>query len=134
MDSVSQMWQEIVARPSGPLAMRFYLQPTMAAIFAIRDGLKDARNGKPAYFWTMFSHPERRGELIRDGWKSIGKIFILAAILDIVYQLLVLHAIHPLQTLFVATLLALVPYICLRGPVNRIAKRVRRRPDSSKAA
>jgi hypothetical protein len=134
MDSLSQIWQEIVARPSGPFAMRFYLQPTMAAIFAIRDGLKDARDGKPPYFWTLFSHPERRKELIRDGWKSVGKIFILAAVLDIIYQLIVLHAVHPLQTLFIASLLALVPYICLRGPVNRIARRVRQRPDSSKAA
>jgi hypothetical protein len=120
---VNQVWQEIAERPNGPLAMRFYLQPAMAALFAIRDGLKDARAGKPAYFWNLFSNPAYRRELIHEGWKSVCKIYILAAILDVVYQLIVFHAIRPLQTLLVATMLAIVPYVALRGPVNRIAKR-----------
>ena len=120
---VNRLWQEIAERPDGPLAMRFYLQPTMAALFAIRDGLKDAREGKPAYFWHLFSNPAHRRELIHAGWKSVGKIYIFAAILDVVYQLIVFHAIRPLQTLLVAAILAIVPYVALRGPVNRIARR-----------
>jgi hypothetical protein len=31
--------------------------------------------------------------------------------------------IYPLELIFTATLLALVPYFILRGPVNRIARR-----------
>jgi hypothetical protein len=120
---VHQVWQEVAERPGGPLALRFYLQPTMAVFFAIRDGLKDARAGKPAYFWDLFTNPVHRRERIHEGWKSVGKIYILAAILDVVYQLIVLHAIRPVQTLLVATMLAIVPYIALRGPINRIARR-----------
>ena len=34
---------EIVARPDGPFAFRFYFHPLMAAIsFAVRDGIGDA--------------------------------------------------------------------------------------------
>jgi len=113
--------------------MRFYLQPTMAAFLAIRDGLKDARAGKPAYFWDLFNNPAHRRERIREGWKSIGKVFTLAAILDLAYQLIVFHAIRPLQTLVVATLLALVPYVLLRGPINRLAT-ARGRKSPKKAA
>jgi hypothetical protein len=124
-ESLHQVWQRIAARPSGPFALRFYLQPAMATIFAIRDGLRDAKAGKPAYFWSLFRDRENRRQLIRGGWKSVGKIFIVAVILDIVYQLVVLHAIHPLETLFVATTLALIPYVIFRGPINRVVRKVR---------
>src|SRR5213593_38853 len=109
-DWVYRLWQEVAERPNGPLAVRFYLQPAMAAFFALRDGLKDAKAGRPAYFWELFSNAPHRRELIHDGWKSVGKVFILAAVLDVVYQLIVLHAVRPVQTLLVATTLALIPY------------------------
>jgi hypothetical protein len=98
----------------------------MATFFAIRDGLKDARTGRPAYLWALFTHPQHRRELLRDGWRSAGKIVIIAAVLDVIYQLIVLHGHRPVQTVFIATLLAVVPYIMFRGPVNRIATMIRR--------
>jgi hypothetical protein len=121
----NQIWQEIVARPDGPLALRFYMQPTMAAFLALRDGLKDSIDGKPPYLWAVFKDVDQRRELVRNGWTSVGKVFILAAILDVIYQFIVFDAIRPLQTLFVATVLAIVPYILLRGPINRIITVVR---------
>ena len=84
-DWLHQAWQEIAARPEGPLAMRFYIQPSMSTFFAIRDGLKDARMGRPPYFWSLFTDPTHRVERLKNGWRSIGKIFILAAVLDVVY-------------------------------------------------
>jgi hypothetical protein len=126
-DWLHQTWQEIAARPEGPLAMRFYLQPSMSTFFAIRDGLKDARKGRPPYFWSVFTDPTHRTDLVQDGWRSIGKIFILAAALDILYQLIVMHELRPLQTILIATLLAVVPYLIVRGPINRIAMWLRQR-------
>jgi hypothetical protein len=120
---VTRTLQEIAERPDGPMAFRFYMQPAMATFFAIRDGLKDARSGKPPYFWALFTHPERRRELIHDGWKSVGKIAILAVVLDLIYELIVLHGLRPIQTLIVACLLAVIPYVIFRGPVNRVAKK-----------
>src|SRR5215471_16676752 len=48
-----RIWFQELARPSGPMKFRFVLQPLMAAIFAARDGLKDARTGRPPFFWAM---------------------------------------------------------------------------------
>ncbi len=96
------------------------MQPTMAAIFAVIDGIKDAKEGKPAYFWEIYTNPKDRRELLVLAWKRVGKIFILAVILDVIYQLKVTHWIYPGETLTVALVLAVVPYILLRGPVNRI--------------
>jgi hypothetical protein len=112
--------ESLFARLDGPLHFRLIVQPAMAAIFAVIDGVKDAKLGKPAYFWEVVTSPEHRRELIKDAWKRVGKIFILAVILDVVYQLKVTHWVYPGETLTVAILLAVVPYLLLRGPINRI--------------
>jgi len=90
---------------------------------ATRDGLKDARQGQPAYFWSLFTEPILRRELLRNGWRSISKVFIIAVVLDIIYQLIVFRWFYPFETLIVAVLLALIPYLLVRGPVNRIKRR-----------
>ena len=123
MEELTRIWHEIIARPEGPLAMRFYLQPIMALIFAVRDGIRDAKQNRPAYFWGMLAQANQRRDLMRSGWKSVGKIFVVAMIMDIVYQLLVLRGIRPVQTILVAVTVAIVPYVLLRGPVSRIARR-----------
>jgi hypothetical protein len=46
----------------------------------------------------------------------------VAIVLDCIYQLVTVQFIYPLELLFTATLLALIPYILLRGPFNRIAR------------
>ena len=123
---MADLWQRIVehlfGRLDGPLHFRFFIQPLMAVIFATIDGIKDAKLGKPAYFWAVIFNPGHRKELIKDGWKHVGKIFILAVILDIVYQLIVHHWIYPGEILIVAFFLAIVPYVLLRGPVNRLIR------------
>jgi len=130
-DLLTRFWHEIVARPSGPMAIRFYLQPCMATILAVRDGLRDARSGKPAYFWSLLTDHEHRTERLHEGWRSIGKVFVLAIFLDIVYQLFVQRGFHPVQTVFIAVALAIVPYLVFRGPLNRVAQLLTRRRDSS---
>ena len=94
----------------------------MAIIFATLDGIKDAKLGKPPWFWAVATAPEHRKELLKNGWKHFGKIFILAIILDVVYAWKVQDRIYPLETITVALLLAVVPYMLLRGPVNRIVR------------
>ena len=48
--------------------------------------------------------------------------FLLALALDCIYQLMTVRFVYPLELLFTATLLALVPYALLRGPFNRLAR------------
>lgn len=121
-------WQRIVedlfARLDGPLHFRFIVQPLVATIFAVIDGVKDAKAGKPPYFWALLSTPERRGEMVKEGWKSVGKIFIVAMILDIVYQLKVHSTVYAGELLIVAFALAIAPYLVLRGPINRLVRLV----------
>ena len=123
MDSMwTRMASQLLARVSGPMKFRVVLQPAMAVFFAVRAGLADAKAGRAPYFWGLLSDPGQRAAMIKDGWKSVGRVFILALVLDAVYQLIVLHFIYPGEMIIVAVILALVPYLIVRGLVTRVAR------------
>ena len=118
---LARIWENLGGRVGGPMTFRLILQPLVASVLAISAGLKDARAGRPAYFWAILTDAANRRDLIRDGWKSIAKVFTLAMIIDVVYQVIVFKWVYPSEVLILAFLLACVPYLLLRGPVNRLA-------------
>jgi len=122
-DILMRIADNLTDRISGPMKFRLLLQPIMASIFAIIAGLKDAKAGKPPYFWALATEPGHRGDMLKDGWKSVGKVFVLALLLDVVYQVIVLRFVYPGEAVIVAFILAIAPYLILRGLVNRIASR-----------
>src|SRR5215469_18379356 len=85
----SDLWWGFVSRTEGPLKFRFLMQPAMAIFLGIHGGIRDWRQGKPAYFWEFLVDPGRRKELLHEGWHSLGKLLILAVALDCVYQIIV---------------------------------------------
>ena len=120
------LWQtleHLVGRIEGLFSMRFLFQPLVASILAVRAGLKDARNHRAPYLQRVISNPSERRALIREGFIDILRVFIVALILDVLYQVIVLQWFYPLQTLIVATVLSIVPYTLVRGPVSRIFSR-----------
>lgn len=121
-DILYRIFENLTDRVSGPMKFRLILQPLMAITFAILDGRKDAQEGKPPYFWALFTNPGHRRDLLQNGWKSVGKIFIIALVLDAVYQYIELRWFFPFEALLVAFILAIVPYLALRGPANRILR------------
>jgi hypothetical protein len=117
-----RIWANVMDRVGGPMTFRLVLQPIMAMLLAVRAGVKDAREGRPPFLWTILTEPSRRMQLIREGWKSTARVFILAVVMDIIYQFIVQRWIYPGEVVIVAVLLALVPYLLIRGPVTRIAR------------
>jgi hypothetical protein len=124
---LTRVWENLVGRVHGPLTFRLLLQPAIAIYFATRAGLRDAREDRAPYFWALIYDPTHRHEMLHQGWRDVGKIFVIAVILDVIYQLLVVRWIYPGETLIVATILALIPYLLLRGLVTRIVRPVLRR-------
>lgn len=122
-DVFSRIGENLIGRVSGPMKFRLLLQPLMATIFAVKAGLKDAREYRPAYFWAIFSEPSLRRDLLKEGWQAVGKVFIIAIIIDAVYQYIVFRWFYPFEAVMVAFVLAAIPYLLIRGPVNRIARR-----------
>jgi hypothetical protein len=121
---MTEIWTRVAEnlgdRLGGPMSFRFILQPVVAAIFAVVSGLQDARLGRPPYLWTVLKDPAQRASLIREGWTRIGKVFLVAIALDLIYQIMVLE-VYPGEALVVAVLLAIIPYAVLRGVVTRVA-------------
>jgi hypothetical protein len=134
LEMLSRMLEDLAGRTSGPMHIRLLLQPAMALFFGVRDGMRDAREGRPPYFWALFTQPEHRRELLRSGWKSVGKVFVIAVVLDAIYQLIVLRWFYPGEALVTAFILACIPYVLIRGPVNRIVRSRRRRADDLRRA
>ena len=118
-DTLARIWEHLVGRLTGPLTFRVLLQPTMSTLFAVRDGLRDARARRPPFLWTILGSPDDRRRLIRDGLLAIGKLILMALVVDFLYQLIVFRRLYPVEAIDVAFLLAVVPYFVIRGPVNR---------------
>ena len=119
---VTRLWDNLMGRIGGPMTFRLILQPAMALFFGIRDGLRDAREGRRPHFWTILTDPTRRWPRLRESWGAVGKVFVIAVVIDGIYQYIALRWLYPGEALIVAFVLALVPYVLIRGPVNRIAR------------
>jgi len=121
-ESIKQIGQAFIGRVHGPFAFRLILQPLAAAFIACRAGLRDARAGRPPFGWAVITNPADRHDLLREGWKEMARVFIVAVAVDLLYEAIVFHAVYPAQSLIVATVLALLPYPLFRGSLNRIAR------------
>jgi len=121
MHHLARIIEDLAGRLDGPLHFRFIFQPLMAVFFAIRDGRRDAREGRAPF--RLFTRPNQRREVLLSSWKSLGKVFIIAVILDAIYQFLELRWFYPGEALLVALILAVLPYFLLRGTVNYFSRR-----------
>jgi hypothetical protein len=119
---VEQFWHDLVERPDGPTRFRFVLQPLMASIVAIRDGLKDARSGRSPYFATVLGNSQERIGRLREGLNATARIIALGLVMDVIYQAVVFKTFYPDQALVVALVLAFVPYLIVRGVTARILR------------
>ena len=122
-ETLVRVWGDLVGRVGGPLTLRLVIQPTVATLLALRAGLNDSRRGRTPYFWNILLNLDQRKDLLREGWKDVGKLFIMAVVLDTVYQLIVARWVYPFETLIVAVVLAFVPYVLVRGLASRLAQR-----------
>jgi hypothetical protein len=121
LEIVNRGVEQLFGRAIGPLNFRLVVMPTVVTLLAIRAGLRDAREGQPAFLWGIISDPNRRRQRMLAAWKDITRIFIVAIVLDTLYQLMVLRAFYVVQALIVAVACAIVPYVIFRGPATRLA-------------
>lgn len=119
---LERIWQNLLDRPSGPMAFRTILQPTMASIAALVDGINDARTGRNPYLWTVLTNPLKRSSRLHEGLISTARIILLGLGMDLIYQYLVFDTFHPAEAVIIAGALCFLPYLLLRGPIMRIAR------------
>jgi hypothetical protein len=122
-DVVERMWANLTGRPSGRMSFRFILQPSMAAIAAIHDGIRDARTGRSPFLSTVLREPQKRTRRLTEALNATARIILLGIAMDVIYQLIELKTFYPGEAPIIAVLLAFFPYLLIRGPAARIARK-----------
>src|SRR5277367_539575 len=117
-----RVWEQLIERRGGPMTFRFILQPAMAAIAALRDGVNDAKSGRPPYFWALLTNPLEDSHRLYEGLISTARVILLGLCMDAIYQWIVLKTFYPGEAVIVAIGLAFFPYLLLRGPITRLAR------------
>ena len=85
-ESLDRLWKDTLARPGGPMTFRFILQPAMAALAAVHDGVEDARLGRTPYILSILRGIEPRGARLWESVVSTARILILGVVMDSIYQ------------------------------------------------
>lgn len=122
LDALSRVYHDILGRATGPLNFRLVVMPIVVTILAVRAHLRDVREGRPTVLGAFFKNPDARRRLFRSGLKDVGKVFVVAVVLDTTYQLIVFRWVYPGEVLFIAVVCAIVPYVLVRGPITRILR------------
>jgi len=114
-----QFFRDMLARLSGPGRLRFILQPLVAIVFGVRDGLRDARAGSPAFLWALLFHSGHRPAMLRSSWAAIRDVVALAILADLISQMLIFRQANPFAALLLGPVLISAPYSCARALANQ---------------
>jgi hypothetical protein len=122
LDMLGRATEQLIGRASGPLNFRLVVMPTVVTILAVLADRRDARAGRPAPLGAFITDPIERRRLLRLAIKDIGRVFIVAIVLDTIYQVWVFGWVYPGEVLIVAVACAIVPYVLVRGPIIRLVR------------
>lgn len=116
-----QFLTELPQRFTGPGRLRFILQPIFAILLGVRGGLADANTDTPPYLFGLLFGTGRRKELVRSG-AAIRSLLAMGIILDVIFQLIIYHSVHPGAVLLVAPILICIPYAISRALTTRLRR------------
>ena len=117
-----RFWSDIAERLHGPMTFRFYLQPAMALLAAVPDGIRDARAGHKAFFWSALWDSTATTGRLKEGFNSVARVILLGLSMDVIYQLKALDQFYPAEAAMMAILLAVVPYFIFRWAIEHAAR------------
>lgn len=123
---MEELFPELAERFHGPFSARLFLQPCIALFFAIRDGIRDGREGADPYIWALVFKSGERRDRIQQAWASAGKVAIMAFALDCLFQYVASGGIRIVEAAAMALILCVIPYTLVRGPASRATRALRR--------
>jgi hypothetical protein len=112
-------FEDIPKRLTGPGRFRFVLQPLVALLLGIRDGMIDARAGRPPYLYNLLFYQGQRRELLRSSFDTVINLILMGILLDSIVQWLILGASYPGAALVIGPVLITIPYVLARALTNR---------------
>jgi len=120
-DFINNFLNGVGIRHEGPLSFRLILQPVMSLVYAVIAGVKDAKAGRvPFLIDGLILGKADRKESLKELWKNVGKVFILAVIMEVIFEIIEFKTVHPFEVIKVSFFLAIIPYLIFRGLTERI--------------
>lgn len=120
-DWIENILNAIGIRHSGPLSIRLIIQPIMSLAYAVISGIKDAKAGRvPFLIDGLILGKENRKVALTELWKNVGKLFIMAVIMEVIFEIIEFKTVHPFEVIRVSFFLSILPYIIFRGVAERI--------------
>jgi hypothetical protein len=131
-DAIQRIVEGIVARVTGPMHLRFMLQPAMAILLGIRDGRLDAKAGIVPFIWKLVFEPGERKKALKSALGTLLTPIIIGTLMDAIAQYLIFQHIRPMVALLVGTFVMGLPYAAARALSNRIATSMAKRREDVK--
>ena len=122
MEIHHRFWADIFGRVGGPMTLRFILQPAMAFLAALHDGIRDARYGHKSFFWSVGEGSQEQSGRLREGLISTARVALIGLGLDAIYQFKEFDRFYPVEAVMMALLLAVLPYFVFRWIVENVAR------------
>jgi len=94
----------------------------IAIVLGVRGGRTDARVGNPPYLFGLLFGAGHIGELLRSGVTAVRNLVALGIIMDLVFQLVLYHSVHPGAALLVGPIFIAFPYAMSRALTTRLRR------------
>jgi hypothetical protein len=117
-----QFFDDMFARLSGPGRLRFIIQPTIALLLGLRDGVRDLREGLLPFLWVCFQKNLRQKALVH-AFQAIRDLVSVAIVLDVIFQFIIFDDVHPGASLLLGPVLIAIPYAVSRSLTTQIGGR-----------
>jgi hypothetical protein len=124
-----QFVDELPQRLTGPVRLRFVLQPLVAILLGWRSGRADVRAGRPAYLYGLVTGSVDRKASLRNGFAVVRDLVAVGIVLDAVAQLLIYRQVHPGAAVVIGPVLICLPYAVSRALSYRIVRLMQRRVE-----
>ena len=112
--------EAIIIRLAGPMGLRIVIQPLVALLLGVRDGIKDAKGGESPFIFGLVTNRVDRKAKLTSLFKSLSKVIIISVTLEVIIQYLLLGQVHVIGLIFYVILLV-VPYSLARDITNTVA-------------
>jgi hypothetical protein len=120
MDFFGDIATRVFARVTGPLKLRFAVQPIIAILLGIRDGAHDARVGSRSFLYDLFHYPKEHKPLVKKAVRTLLVPMLVAIILDGVAQYLLFGWVRVSGAIVAGLTLMGLPYVIAREATNWI--------------
>jgi hypothetical protein len=119
------IWENLLERTTGALILRFLLGPLISILAAVKFAKRDIKKQYPPYLYRFLATSRQRKVLKRQHRSDTFRLFLFSTSIDISYQIIAVDIVgvkmlfKPLESVLVAMVLTVIPYLFIRRIVYR---------------